>query len=105
MARSRRRKLPAGPVRAAIDNLSHEGRGVARVEGKTVFVENALPGETVSFNYSAVHRNHDEGVAEAVLEPSPERAEPRCPHYAVCGGCALQHLEHLAQVRFKQRLM
>ncbi len=105
MARSRRKPLPAEPVQARIDNLSHEGRGVARVEGKAVFVENALPGETVSFRYTAIHRHFDEGVAETILEPSPDRVEAHCPHYAICGGCALQHLDHAAQVRFKQNLL
>lgn len=88
---------------AEIVDLSHEGRGVARVEGKTVFIDDALPGERVEWVRTKRGRNFDEGRLERVLEASPDRVEPECPHFGVCGGCALQHLPSLKQLELKQR--
>lgn len=81
--------------------LTHEGEGVVK-DGKTVFVAGALPGERILFRRTKRHRQHDEGQLIQVLEPAPERVEPRCPHFGVCGGCALQHLEPAAQIAAKQ---
>ena len=103
MALSRRRRLPADPVTADVTDLTHDGRGVAHVDGKAVFIHGALPGERVSFRYIGRRRNHDEGVTHAVEQASPARVEPRCPHADYCGGCALQHLDPDAQVEFKQK--
>lgn len=105
MSRRKRKPLPTTPVRVTIDNLNHEGRGVGRVDGKTVFVAGALPGEEVEFTYSAVHRNFDEGVAVNILTASPERIAPRCLHFNVCGGCAMQHLAPDAQIAYKQKVL
>lgn len=104
MGRSRRR-LPEAAVEARIQSLSHDGRGLARVEGKAVFIHGALPGERVRFRYTRCSRRHDEGVVVEVLEPSPQRVEPRCPHFGVCGGCSLQHLAPAAQVEAKQQTL
>lgn len=87
---------------ARIEDLDREGRGVARVEGKTVFVEGALPGEEVRLRYRRTRARFDEAVAVAVLEPSADRITPRCPHFGVCGGCRLQHLHPEAQARAKE---
>jgi 23S rRNA (uracil1939-C5)-methyltransferase len=88
---------------AEILDLAHDGRGVARVGGKTVFIDDALPGERVEWVRLKRSRNFDEGRLERVLTPSPDRAEPPCPHFGVCGGCALQHLSSKKQIEFKQR--
>lgn len=90
---------------AVIEDLSHDGRGVARVNGKTVFVDGALPGETVRFLRRKKHRHFDEAEMLAVTRPAAERVEPRCAHFGVCGGCTLQHLEPRAQVRAKQKVL
>lgn len=87
---------------ATIERLSHEGRGVAKINGKTTFIENALPTEEVSFNYLKRRSKYDEGVVETVLKASPERVEPKCPHFLICGGCSLQHLKSDSQIQFKQ---
>jgi 23S rRNA (uracil1939-C5)-methyltransferase len=96
------KRITSAPEEADIVDLSHEARGVARVEGKTVFVADALPGERVVLRRVGRHRNYDEAVLEQVLKPSPDRVSAACPHFGVCGGCALQHLAPAAQLAFKQ---
>lgn len=85
-----------------IDDLTHAGRGVARRDGKAVFVDGGLPGEEVECSYT-VHRNRlDEAQVTTILTPAPDRVEPRCRHFAICGGCSLQHLAPDAQLVLKQ---
>jgi 23S rRNA (uracil1939-C5)-methyltransferase len=86
-----------------IIDLAQDGRGVARVDGKTVFIDDALPGERVEWRRLKRGRNFDEGRLERVLEPAADRIEPRCAHFGVCGGCVLQHLASERQLEFKQR--
>ena len=105
MARSRKSRLPRDPVTTQIESLSHDGRGVAHIEGKATFVDGALPGETVTFIYTSRRRSFDEGAVETVLEASPDRVEPRCPHFGVCGGCSLQHMAPSAQITAKQQVL
>lgn len=95
-------KPDAVPQEARIESLSHDGRGVARLDGKAVFVEGALPGERVMLRRTRGHRRHDEAVAIEVLEAAPGRVEPRCEHFGVCGGCSLQHLDADLQLQAKQ---
>jgi len=102
-SRSRRRIVPAGEFTADIDDLAHDGRGVARVAGKVTFIAGALPGERVRYTLSRTTRDVDEGAATAVERASPHRVEPGCAHFGVCGGCTLQHLEPQQQVLFKQQ--
>ncbi len=92
----------AAPVKARVGDLTHEGHGIARVDGKVVFVDGALPGEEVLLRVTRHRGRFDEGEVVEVLDPSPDRVAPRCPHFGVCGGCTLQHLAPAAQVRFKQ---
>ena len=75
----------------------------ARTGGKTVFVAGALPGERVRFRRRSFHKSHDEAELVEMLEPSPHRVTPRCAHFGVCGGCALQHLDPAAQIAAKQK--
>lgn len=88
---------------AEIIDLADDGRGVARVDGKIVFIDDALPGERVEWARIKRGRNFDEGRLERVLEPAADRVEPRCAHFGVCGGCRLQHLSPPRQLEFKQR--
>ena len=92
-------------LEADITNLTHDGRGVTHVAGKAVFVAGALAGERVRLRYAGKHRHYDEAVVEEILQASPDRVEPRCAHFGVCGGCALQHLDPLAQIVAKQRVL
>ncbi len=103
--RRRRARPPEGEFDAVIDSVGHDGRGVARVDGKATFIHGALPGEQVKFRYLQRRRNHDEGQVVSVISASPDRVEPRCAHYGVCGGCSLQHLDSAAQVAAKQGVL
>jgi 23S rRNA (uracil1939-C5)-methyltransferase len=90
---------------ADITDLIHDGRGVAHIAGKAVFVAGALAGERVRLRYTSKHRHYDEAAVEEVLSASPDRVSPRCKHFGVCGGCALQHLDPVAQIAAKQRVL
>ena len=84
-------------------DLAHDGRGIARVDGKAVFIEGALPGERVRFRVYKRRRQFDEAGLVEVLAPSADRVVPRCAHFGVCGGCSLQHLAPAAQLAAKER--
>ena len=103
--RNRRGKLPLDPVETQIESLSHDGRGVARIEGKTVFIDGGLGGERVRFRYSKKHSKYDEGRVVEVLSSSPDRVEAKCQHYGVCGGCSLMHMAPVAQLVLKQKTL
>lgn len=107
---SRRQHKPRGVqnsplVEAEITALTLEGKGVARVNGKTVFIEGALPEEKVAFRYTSYKANYDEGRVETVLTASPNRVEPKCQHFAICGGCSWQHISLDAQIRYKKQIL
>ncbi len=103
MARRRRAGRLGEPLVVDIETLSHEGRGIARVDGKTVFVFGALPGERVRIQIRRRARQFDEAEVVDLLEASPERVTPRCPVFGVCGGCGLQHVDGDRQVAIKQQ--
>ena len=96
---SRSNSVSATPFETTITDLSHDGRGVARVDGKALFVSGALLGEQVMARLRKRHRHFDEAEVVQVISPSPHRAEPRCRHFAECSGCSLQHLDAEAQIR------
>jgi 23S rRNA (uracil1939-C5)-methyltransferase len=107
------RAARALPETATVADLTHEGEGVVRAAdlerqgegsgGKTVFIAGALPGERVTFRRRSFHKSHDEAELLEVLDASPDRVVPRCAHFGVCGGCAMQHLSPAAQIAAKQR--
>ncbi len=97
------RAQPGQPI--SVVALSHDGRGIAKLAGKTLFVEDALPGEEVTFKIYKRHRDYDEARVLEVLKPSSARVTPRCSHFGVCGGCSLQHLEPAAQLAAKQQTL
>jgi 23S rRNA (uracil1939-C5)-methyltransferase len=98
----------AGPVGAAPESeadvvaLAHDGRGIARIGGKVVFIAGALPGERVRLRILRRRRKMDEAQLLEVLMPSAERVTAKCEHFGVCGGCSLQHLSASAQLAAKQ---
>jgi len=85
--------------------LDQEGRGIVRVGGKAVFVEGALAGELVAIDIYRRKPSYDLARATEILRASPSRVAPLCPHFGVCGGCSLQHLDAAAQVAAKQRVL
>jgi 23S rRNA (uracil1939-C5)-methyltransferase len=90
---------------AVVESLTQDARGVARINGKTTFVEGALPGERVRFLYLRRRSRYDTGKALEIVEPSPDRVEAPCPHFGTCGGCTLQQLSNNAQLRSKERIL
>ena len=88
-----------------MDDLSHDGRGVASLDGKKVFVRGALPGERVLARLTGSQRRYDEAETLEVLDASADRVEPRCPHFGRCGGCSLQHLDPARQIEAKQNTL
>src|SRR5206468_2262190 len=88
-----------------IESLDQEGRGVARVEGKTVFVEGALPGEQVRIETLKRKPSFEVARVVAIDKASAGRSAPRCPHFGVCGGCSLQHADPALQVAAKQKTL
>ncbi len=101
----RRNKLPTEAVELQVQRLSHDGRGVASINGKIAFVDGALTGETATARYVARHKQYDELRAETILVPAAERVEPPCAYASVCGGCAMQHLHPDAQIQLKERVL
>ncbi|HEU4617675.1 MAG TPA: 23S rRNA (uracil(1939)-C(5))-methyltransferase RlmD [Gammaproteobacteria bacterium] len=93
----------AEPVEAEIVDLTHDGQGVADVGGRRVFVAGTLPEERVVIAPRKRRRKYQEAELLSVVRPAADRVVPRCEYFGVCGGCALQHLDYQAQVRFKQR--
>ncbi len=85
----------------SVDALTHEGEGVVHA-GKTAFIAGALPGERVRFRRVRRHRRHDDAVLLEVIQAVESRTTPRCVHFGVCGGCALQHLAAERQIEAKQ---
>lgn len=94
---------------AVIESLDQEGRGVARRDGKVVFIEGALPGEKVEYEVYRSEPSFELGLTTEIYKESPLRVLPKCPHFGVkdgsCGGCAMQHLEAHAQVAMKQKVL
>ena len=90
---------------AAVIDLTHDGRGVAEVDGQRLFVAGALPGERVVLRAERRRRRVREAELVEILEPAAGRVEPPCPYFGVCGGCDLQHLDYAKQLEFKQRTL
>jgi len=99
------RRVSAEPIALDIENFTHDGRGVARVDGKAIFVSGALVGERVVAKLTAKHRQYDEAEVIEILQASPDRVVPGCAHFGICGGCALQHLAPAAQIAAKQQTL
>ena len=103
--RPRKKQLPETPVKVIIESLAHDGRGVAHVEGKVVFIDEALPGEEVEFIYTEIRKDYAEGKVVNLITRAEDRVDALCAHYGVCGGCSFQHVESSAQIRIKQALL
>jgi 23S rRNA (uracil1939-C5)-methyltransferase len=95
-----------GNGEVTIESLSHDAQGVGHVDGKTIFVEGALPGEHVEYGLLRSKPSFDKGSATRILTVSPDRVlQPRCDSFGICGGCSLQHLQEDAQLDYKQQIV
>lgn len=88
-----------------VESLDQDGRGVARHDGKAIFIDGALPGESVEYSPYVRKPNFEFATLIRVLKPSAQRCAPRCPFFGQCGGCSLQHMDARAQVAVKQRVL
>lgn len=103
--RRQRRRLPSEPVDLEITSLSHEGRGIAHIDGKVAFVDGALESERVSAVYVRKRGQFDELRTVSVHTPSIDRVVPPCSFAERCGGCSLQHMNSDTQIEFKQAVL
>ncbi|MCF6776005.1 23S rRNA (uracil(1939)-C(5))-methyltransferase RlmD [Thiotrichales bacterium 19X7-9] len=99
--RRRAKRPPEGIFEAEIASLSHEGRGISQINGKTTFIDLALKDEIVSFQYESTHSKYDEALAVDIKKASPDRVAPKCKVFGLCGGCALQHVSADGQIKLK----
>ena len=106
MARRRRnrKQLDMTPREIVIDSLAHDGRGVGRdADGKVVFVDYALPSETVRYVPVMHRKSYLFGSTTEVLSASEHRVQAKCAVFGQCGGCVLQHLDEKVQIQYKQQ--
>ena len=98
---SRRRKLKPKVYEIDIESLSHEGRGISHIDNKVIFTRGALPGERVVASRTLSRAKYEEADIIEVIKSSPERIEPKCKVYGICGGCSFQHLSSPNQINAK----
>jgi 23S rRNA (uracil1939-C5)-methyltransferase len=96
------RTIPTGIHSFKTTGWSDDGRAVAKINQKTVFIKGALPEEEVEAAYVAVHKNYDEAKTICIKFPSTQRVIPQCDYYENCGGCNLQHASYQHQLIYKQ---
>ncbi len=99
--------MPGNPesIDAEIVDLTHDGQGVANLDGHKIFISGALPGELVRVALRRRKRRYQEAQLVEVLRPAASRVDPPCAYFGRCGGCAIQHLDYGAQVEFKQSVV
>jgi 23S rRNA (uracil1939-C5)-methyltransferase len=88
-----------------IEKLIYGGDGLAHHEGSTVFIPFVLPAERVTAMPVEQKKKFVRARVEHLLEPSPQRALPPCPHFGVCGGCNYQHIPYQAQLKYKTEIL
>lgn len=90
-------------IKVLIDNLGASGEGVGKLDGFTIFVDGALPGEQVTAQLYKKEKRYAKGKLLSIYSPSPARVEPPCPVFERCGGCQLMHLDYSEQLRIKRQ--
>jgi 23S rRNA (uracil1939-C5)-methyltransferase len=90
-------------IEVIFEDLTHDGAGVAKVEGYPLFVPNGLPGEKAKIKVIKVNKGYGFGRLMEITEDSPYRVEPECPIYKECGGCQLQHMSYEGQLKAKEK--
>lgn len=84
-----------------IESIDHQGRGIAKINGKVYFVKNALIGEVVDIKILEEHKKYNLAEAIKIIKASNDRREVKCPYFFKCGGCDLLHMKYEAQINFK----
>ncbi len=92
-------------VTVYIEDLTHDGNGVAKVDGYPLFIQGALPQETVEVHVLKTLKNYGFAKVIEIIEPSPDRVEAPCEYFKQCGGCQLQHLSYEGQLKWKQKMV
>lgn len=85
-----------------IERLDHQGRGIGYIDGKIIFIDNALPGELVDAKVTCEKKKYMEGIVDKYLTTSDKRIEPLCPYYLKCGGCNLMHISYDDELSYKE---
>jgi len=88
-----------------ITEMSSEGMGIARIEGKVIFAEKAVPGDVVDVEVRKSKKSFTEGVIAELKTVSPLRIKEECQHFGVCGGCKWQHISYPEQLKFKKKIV
>lgn len=86
-----------------VDTMAAEGKCVARLNGQVIFLEGGAPGDTVNIEIVKIRKNFFEGKVVEIKKPSPNRTEPFCIHFGLCGGCSWQHIDYPTQLLYKQK--
>lgn len=86
-----------------IESQGSEGEGIARIDGYTLFISGGITGDTVRVRVTKLNKSYGFATLLEVISPSPDRVEPTCPAFSLCGGCQLMHMSYDAQCRFKQQ--
>jgi 23S rRNA (uracil1939-C5)-methyltransferase len=92
-------------LQVKVVDMAHGGDAVARHDGKVIFIPFTLPGEEVLVEIVEEKPKYSRGVPVEILSASPQRVEPRCPHFGICGGCQWQHVDYEAQLRFREQIV
>lgn len=92
-------------VSVLIESLDQEGRGIAHLDGKVIFIEGAITGEQVTYNAYRKKPSFELAKVDKIYKQSYMRVQPKCVHFDLCGGCSMQHLDARAQVAAKQRIL
>ncbi|MES2619792.1 MAG: TRAM domain-containing protein, partial [Bacteroidota bacterium] len=88
-----------------ITDMSSEGKGIARIDGKVIFTTQALPGDVVDVEVRKSKKSFAEGVIAEIKTASDLRIKPECSHFGVCGGCKWQHISYAEQLKFKKKIV
>ena len=90
-------------VTVDVERFAAEGKGIARVDGRVMFIKGGVPGDKIRARLTRIKKNFLEGTVLEVLSPSPLRLAPRCRYFGACGGCTWQHVQYQTQLDFKRQ--
>jgi 23S rRNA (uracil1939-C5)-methyltransferase len=99
----RKKKAPVFLDNIPIEDYAAEGKSLARVDGKVIFIDQVVPGDIVNLRITRDKKDWAEGKLEKLVSLSPDRTEPFCPHFGICGGCQWQMLPYEKQLQYKQK--